>query len=225
MISAVLTCAGNGTRFGKNKIISLIKGKAVLVRTVEQFKKAKTIDEIIVVAKRHDFELYQNLLDQAKLKVKMVEGGEERIISAYNGVIAAKGEIIITHDGVRPLVSPDLIDKVALAVKKYKAVIAGVPTTTTIKHIQKNLTVKKSLLRTETWMSQTPQGFQKKLLLKAYKKAIDDKYFVPTDDSELVGRLGIKIKIMEGDQRNIKITFPLDLIIAEGLLETFKDET
>lgn len=219
MISVVLTCAGNGTRFGKNKILSQINGKTVLEMTVSQFQKSKKIDEIIVVAKKHDFKIYRDILKKRGLKARLVEGGKERIISAYNGVKAAKGEIVIIHDGVRPLTPVWLIDKVAETSKKYRAVIPAVTPTTTIKYAREDLLIKKSLSRVETWLSQTPQGFRRELILRAYKKAIEERCFTPTDDSELVTKLGEEVRIVQGDYCNIKITFPLDLAIAERLIE------
>lgn len=219
MISAIITCAGNGTRFGKNKILSRINGKTVLEMTVGQFQKSKKIDEIIVVAKRHDFKIYGDILKKKGLRAKLIKGGEERIISAYNGVKTSRGEIVIIHDGVRPLTPVWLIDKVAEGSKKYQAVVPAVTPTTTIKYARKDLLIKKSLSRAETWLSQTPQGFKRELILRAYKKAIEERCFIPTDDSELVTKLGEKVKIVQGDHCNIKITFPLDLIIAEKLIE------
>ena len=222
MTSAIITCAGNGTRFGKNKILSRINGKTVLEMTVGQFQKSKKINEIIVVAKKHDFKIYEGILKKRGLRAKLVEGGEERIISAYNGVRASRGEIVIVHDGVRPLTPVWLINKVAEESKKYQAVVPAVTPTTTIKYARKDLLIKKSLPRTETWLSQTPQGFRKKLILRAYREAIGERCFVPTDDSELVTKLGKKVRIVQGDHYNIKITFPLDLIVAEKLIEFAK---
>lgn len=218
IISAVLTCAGNGTRYGRNKVLAKIKGKTVLERTVAQFKKSELIDEVVVAARRHDIGLYKKILKKADLEAKVIEGGTERIISAFNGVKAAKGRTVIIHDGVRPLTPVWLIDKVAQAAKKHGAAIAAVAPTATIKHNKKDLVIGKSFPRAKTWIAQTPQGFKKQWILTAFKKAIKDKYFTHTDDSELITKLGKKVKIVPGDYSNIKITFPLDLKIAESII-------
>lgn len=224
LVSAVLTCAGNGTRFGRNKVLSKIKGKTVLQRTVGQFLKSKLIDEVIVTAQKHDINLYKKILKKAKLKARVVEGGEQRIISALNGVKTAKGKYVLVHDGVRPLTPVWLINKVVKTTFQHGAAIAAVNPTATIKHNNKDLAISKSYPRAATWIAQTPQGFKKKWILAAYKQAIKNNYFTPTDDSELVAKLGKKIKIVPGDYANIKITFPVDLAIAESLLR-FKKET
>lgn len=219
MISVTITAAGNSTRFGTNKMLSLIKGEPVLVRTITQFFKSNKVDEIVVAARKGDIKTYEELLEKANLKVKVVEGGPERIISAYNAAKATKGDFIITHDGNRPLTPVWLIDKLIEATKKYSAAITAIVPTTTIKYV-KNFVVKESFPREKTLVAQTPQGFKRELILRAYEKAIKEKYFIPTDDSELVTRLGEKVRIVPGDPVNIKITTPIDLIIAERLFES-----
>lgn len=221
MVSAVITAAGNSTRFGRDKILADLWGEPVLIRALMPFQRCKEIEEIIVAVKEEKFKLYRKLIQNARLKkVKLVEGGEERCLSAYNASCQCRGEIIITHDGNRPLVSPWLIEKLIKETRKHQAVITAVPVTTTIKYAENSL-VKKSLLRAKTWLAQTPQGFKRELLLRAYKRAIKEKYFTPTDDSELVARLGEKIKIIPGDSINIKITYPTDLTIARILFREY----
>lgn len=219
MISVTITAAGNSTRFGINKMLSLIKEEPVLVRTITQFFKSNKVDEIVVAARKGDIKTYEELLEKANLKIKVVEGGPERIISAYNAAKATKGDFIITHDGNRPLTPVWLIDKLIEATKKYSAAITAIVPTTTIKYV-KNFVVKESFPREKTLVAQTPQGFRRELILCAYRKAIKEKYFIPTDDSELVTRLGEKVRIVPGDPVNIKITTPIDLIIAERLFES-----
>lgn len=222
MISAVITAAGNGTRFGRNKMIAELDGETVLVKTVRQFALSKHIGEILVCAKEHDFEIYQKLLDKAKLSVRMVPGGEERVVSAYHGVLAARGKYIVVHDGVRPFVPVGLIDKVCEEVKKYNSVMTAVPPTATIKYARKSI-IEKSFPRAVTWVAQTPQAFRKDIILKAYKTAIDRKYLIATDDSDLVMNIGEKVKIVEGDPVNVKITFPVDLVMAQGLMRFMEE--
>lgn len=217
-VSAVITAAGDGSRFGKNKMLALLRGQPILIRTLKQFQKSKRINEIIVAAKKKDIKKYKALIKKAGLKAKVVEGGPERFISAYNGVKKAKGEFVIIHDGVRPLVPVSLIDKLIEATIKYSAAMVAIPATTCVKFVE-GLMVKKSLPRTKTWLGQTPHGFKRKLIIKAYEKAIKDKYFSLSDDCELVMRLGKKVKIVPGSPINVKVTFPSDLKLAEQLFE------
>ena len=222
MISAIITAAGNGTRFGRNKMIAELDGETVLVKTVRQFSLSKFIDEILVCAKKHDFGIYRELLERAGLTARLVEGGEERVVSAYNGVLKAKGDYVVVHDGVRPFVPTLIIDKVCEEVKKYNAVMTAVPPTATIKYAT-DLMIEKSFPRAVTWVAQTPQAFKRDIILKAYKNAIKNKYLVATDDSELVMNVGEKVKIVEGDPVNVKITFPVDLIMAQGLMKFIEE--
>jgi len=219
MISVAITAAGNSTRFGKDKMLSLINGEPVLMRTVAQFFRSNKVDEIVIAARKEDINIYEKFLREAKLKAKIVEGGSERIISAYNAAKATKGDFIITHDGNRPLTPIWLIDKLIEETKKCGAVIPAITPTATIKYVE-DFIIKESFPRIKTWIAQTPQGFKRKLILQAYEKAIKEKYFIPTDDSELVTRLGGKVRIILGDPVNIKITTPIDLVIAEQLFES-----
>ena len=124
--------------------------------------------------------------------------------------------------GVRPFVPVLIIDKVCEEVKKYNAVMTAVPPTATIKYATDSV-IEKSFPRAVTWVAQTPQAFAKSLILKAYKTAIKNKYLIATDDSELVMNIGEKVRIVEGDPVNVKITFPVDLIMAQGLMRFIEE--
>jgi 2-C-methyl-D-erythritol 4-phosphate cytidylyltransferase len=216
-VSAVITAGGKGVRFGRDKMLTLIKGRPLILYTLAVFQKSKKIDEIIVLVQEKMRKKYQQIIDAAGFKVKMISAKPERIISLYFGVKAAKRNYVITHDGNRPLTSPYLIDRLIKEVKKFPAVMTAVPPTATIKYVN-NMFVKKSFPRKKTWIAQTPQAFERKMFLTALKKAIKEKHFISTDDSEMVTRLGKKVKIIPGEEANIKITFPHDIIIAEKLL-------
>lgn len=220
MISAILTCAGNGCRFGHDKLKKMLAGKPVFIRTVEQFAKAKNIDEIIIAIRKDEFPYYQKWLKKEKIKAKLVEGGKERYLSAYNGVLASSGDYVVIHDGDRPLIQVKLIEKVAAEIKKSPAVILAVETHTCIKKIEKGSVIK-CYPRAETWLAQTPQAFKKDIIVKAYKDAIKNNEKVSTDDCELVHRLGIVNKMIPGDHCNIKITIPADLVVVRELYKFF----
>ena len=109
MISAVITCAGNGSRFGKDKLFALIDKEPVFIRTVRQFLAVKGIGEVILAVREANKKQFEKALKKFKLKVKIVEGGTERLNSAYNGVKASDGDYVLIHDGARPLVTTGLI--------------------------------------------------------------------------------------------------------------------
>ena len=216
-ISAIITAGGNGIRFGGDKMLASLKGKPLILHTLERFQQCQLIDEIIILVKKENIKEYLAIINKAGLKVKIIPAAKERIVSVYYGVKEARGKYIITHDGNRPLTPIPLINNLVKEVKKHKAVMTAIPPTATIKYCQKDF-VERSLPRNKTWIAQTPQAFERKILLVALEKAIGEKHFVSTDDSELVTRLGNKVRIIPGDEINIKITFPRDLIIAEQLL-------
>ncbi len=216
MKSVVISAAGNSTRFGENKLLLELLGKPVIVRAVEQFAKCSLIDEIIVVTRKQDIALYQELFS-AFPSVKVVEGGAERIESIYKGALASRGDIILTHDGARPLTPVALIENLIEAVEKYGAAMTAVPPVATIKHVADDLIIQSSLPRSSTWIAQTPQGFRRAILLHSLESAIRQKFFIQTDDSEIVALQGYPVKVVPGDPINIKITLKSDIVIAREL--------
>lgn len=223
MISAVITCAGNFTRFGRDKLFSRLDGEQVFIKTIRQFQKAKKVDEIVVVARKASWQKVEKLLKQAKIKVKLAEGGSERYISAYNGVMASRGDYVLIHDGARPLVSVKLINQVAEAVKKYKAVMTAVETTTCVKVVDPDkLEVEECLERKRSWLGQTPHGFKREIIIKAYRKAIKGE-ISGMDDCELARKTGVKVKVVPGEWTNKKVTLPTDLVIIRQWYKLVKN--
>ena len=213
MISAIITAAGNCTRFGREKLFSLINKEPVFIRTVKQFKKVKEVEEIVLVVRQDTREKFEKALKKFKLKVKIVEGGAERLNSAYNGVKASRGDYVLIHDGARPLATPELIKRIIKAVKKYEAVMAAVETTTCVKLIDlKKMEVNECLDRKKSWLGQTPQAFNRKIIMKAYRQAIKGE-IEGKDDCELVRKTGVKVKVVPGEWTNKKITLQTDLEI------------
>ena len=213
MISAVITCAGNGSRFGKDKLFALIDKEPVFIRTVRQFLAVKGIGEVILAVREANKKQFEKALKKFKLKVKIVEGGTERLNSAYNGVKASDGDYVLIHDGARPLVTTGLIKKMIQAVKKYEAVMAAVETTTSVKLIDlKKMEVEECLDRKKSWLGQTPQAFKREIIIKAYRQAIKGK-IEGKDDCELVRKTGAKVKVVPGEWTNKKITLQTDLEI------------
>lgn len=220
MISVIIPAAGQGKRFGAgiNKAFVSLAGKTILERTVAAFSDLTEVSEIIIV-------IAPDELDEIKRQVKfyprqdiikVVAGGAERQYSVENALAAIRddAEIVLIHDGARPLISRRVIHQVIKAVRDNSAAIVAVPVKDTIKVVDSGGFVTSTPVRSELWAVQTPQGFKRSLLIQAYKKAREEN-FLGTDDSSLVERLGIPVKIVPGEYENIKITTPEDLPIAK----------
>jgi 2-C-methyl-D-erythritol 4-phosphate cytidylyltransferase len=218
MISALITAAGSSSRYGKNKMLESIQGKPLLIRTLERFLACGEIEEIIVTARNSDKKTYEELTGTLDI-VKIVTGGKQRIESLLNALNASSGDILITHDGARPLVTPDLIEELISWVKKTGAAMTAVHPTATVKLTDnQSMKIVGTLPRAKTWIAQTPQGYNRNILKQAMEKAIREKYFVPTDDSEIVARMtSHDIVVVPGDHSNIKVTHRSDIVIANEL--------
>jgi 2-C-methyl-D-erythritol 4-phosphate cytidylyltransferase len=220
MISALITAAGSSTRYGKNKMLEPIQGKPLLIRTLERFLACREIDEIIVTARGTDKEMYEELTRELDI-VKIVIGGKQRIESLLNALNASSGNILITHDGARPLVKPALIKELISCVKKTGAAMTAINPTATVKITDnQSMLITGTLPRIKTWIAQTPQAYNRKILKQAMEKAVKKKYFVPTDDSEIVANMtSHNIMVVPGDHSNIKVTHRSDIVIANELFE------
>lgn len=236
-VIAVVPAAGMGRRFGKdtNKPFQTVCGKPLLAWSLSELEQVSDIVEIIPVLKAEDMVRGQNLFSEygfSKIK-KIVPGGKERQESVYNGlrIIDDRNCIVLIHDGVRPLAGKTLIENMIQALQSgfppsesedeqgsgvIDGVIPGVPLKDTVKEA-KNGIVKKTFKRESLWAVQTPQVFHLAALLKAYEMALDEGYFA-TDDAALIERYGGTVRVIMGSYRNIKITTPEDLEIAEFLL-------
>lgn len=219
-VSAIIVAAGNGQRFGQDKLLLKIDQHTVLEKSIRAFN-INIIDEIIVVCNQDKIVTYEQLIKQQlpKLnKIKFILGGRERWESSYLGVKAAKGEYVAIHDAARPLITTDLITQSLEAAFKYEAALVAAPATDSIKLVDEEHNNYDSLNRQTIWLAQTPQVFAKDLILKAYKLAFISKYQNMTDESELITKfLKLSVKIVPSTNHNLKITFPLDWEIAKLL--------
>lgn len=224
-IAAVIVAGGSGKRMGttvKKQFIQL-RDKEVLAHTIEAFNEVDEISEIIVVVGQEDVErVREEIVARYQLsKVsKIVVGGKERQDSVYNGLIATSDEIeyVMIHDGARPFISKAVIQRAIEKTKQCKATIVAVPVKDTIKVIDiETETVEHTPKREKLWAVQTPQSFDKKLLLAAYENA-HQKGLQVTDDSMIVEAYGKKVHVVLGEYTNIKITTPEDLVIGESIL-------
>ena len=217
---AVIVAAGNASRMGGiDKVMAELKGEPMIARTVRTFQECDAISEIVIVT-RPDLILPITDLTRSMPKVKaVVAGGKSRQESVNLGLnaLSDKVKLAAIQDGARPLITWQVIDRVVRAAHTHGAAIPCVPVKDTIK-IGNGGIVKETPDRATLFAAQTPQVFDFDLLRGALKKAELDEYAV-TDDASAVEYMGMNVKIVEGDERNIKVTTPMDLKIAEMLLE------
>ncbi len=216
-VTVIIVAAGEGRRFGFAKQFALLKGKPVLDRCLDKFEAHKRVEEIVLVLK-DDSEKEKYLKRYGKI-IAVARGGERRqdsVLSGFRRIDPEKAAIVLVHDGVRSLVSEDLIDRVIEATQEKGAVVPAVPVKDTIKLVE-GKEVSQTLDREKLFKVQTPQGFFHHTLKTALDKAQEDSFY-GTDEASLVERTGEKVCVVQGDPKNIKITTPDDLRIAEVLL-------
>lgn len=219
--SAVVLAAGSSTRMGQDKIMLELGGLPVIVRTLMAFEGLEEVDEVIVVTRESLISEIAGLckvFDLKKVK-KVVRGGNSRVESARIGTLEANydAQLIAVHDAARPFVSEALIRQTILKAAETGAAAPAVAVKDTIKVAHDGL-VEYTPDRTTLYAVQTPQIFDASLIRAALQKAIDDGVEV-TDDCSAVERLGMKISLTAGDERNIKITTPNDALVAELMLQ------
>ena len=219
--SAVIVAAGSSTRMGFDKLLAEIGGVPVIVRTIDAFQQAPSISEIVVVTKEDLVPEAARLCQQFQLsKVsKVIRGGENRTQSARMGTLEAdrNAPLIAIHDGARPFVSVQVIEDAVAQAAKNGAAAPAVPVKDTIK-VADGGVVEQTLERAKLYAVQTPQVFDASLIRAALQKALDEGTEL-TDDCAAVERLGMKVVLTPGDDRNIKITTPVDLLLGESLVE------
>lgn len=226
MIHAVIPAAGQGKRLGgdiKKQFLALCD-LPVAVHTLTAFQNSPLIDDIICIASKEDLSFFERLVsDHSLTKVaKILPGGERRQDSVWAGVSYLGGwsdlnDFIVVHDGVRPLVTSQLIEKVIEAAKEEGSAVAALPVTDSLKQVSSDKMILKSLPRENVWVMQTPQVFRLEILMQAYRRAAQER-LEATDEATLVENLGRPIRCVEGSIENIKITLPPDLEMAEAFL-------
>ena len=217
---AVIVAAGSASRMGGiDKVMAPLKGEPMIVRTVRTFQQCDPISEIVIVTRP---DLIVPIMDLCHdfSKVRMVvAGGSSRQESVERGLgaLSDRVELAAVHDGARPLISWQVIDRTVRAANTYGAAAPAIPVKDTIKVVNGGIIIA-TPDRSKLQAVQTPQVFDIDLLKGALKQAKDEGAAL-TDDCSAVERLGMSVKIVEGDERNIKVTTPLDLKIAELFLE------
>ncbi len=223
-VAAIIVAAGEGRRMGGpvRKQYLPLEGIPVVARTVRAFEDLNIFRQILVVVPEGDREYCQEIIrPHCRLDLlQLIEGGAARQDSVFMGLkeIGAEIEMVCIHDGVRPLVSKELIISILEGAARYGAAIPGIGVTDTLKELNANETVRSTVSRDKFRLVQTPQAFQRGIILEAYRQA-----FLlgveATDDSYLLERLDIGVKVLPGEPHNIKITGPHDLLVASAYLK------
>jgi len=247
-VFVILPAAGLGTRMASHaapgkkaapsKQFTDLAGTPILVHTLRKFASVARVSEVWVALRQPEISGFQARLrqeypDVMKKRVELIEGGEQRQQSVANGLKAiaaahaeagdemADDDIILVHDAVRPLVSTEIIEDVLRAVEKHGAAIAGLPAIDTIKQVERKpegAVIHTTIPRASVVMAQTPQGFRYGLLKKAFADAAADG-FLGTDEASLLEHTGVPVAVVMGSPRNLKITAPADMELAEFYLK------
>lgn len=221
MTSAIIVAAGSSRRMGFNKLLAPLAGEPVLRRTLGVFQACCAIDEIIVVtsdALRPDIESWRTSgLDKI---TQIITGGAERHLSVYAGLQALNPacQIVAVHDGARPLISVAQITRCIEAARTQAAVACARPMTETLKRCDSTGRIIDSIDRANAWIMETPQVFQRDVLVQAYDAVLRDGLQV-TDEVSAVQHIGTPVFVVENFELNPKITFPADILLAQRFVE------
>jgi len=241
-VVVIIPAAGLGTRMSpmpsakdakdkkphSSKQFTELGGTPILIHTLRRFAAVDGVSEIWIALRENEIEGFRERLDKEakdvlKKKVELVVGGEHRqqsVANALNAVAAAPDDIVLVHDAVRPLVTTEIIQEVIDAAKKYGAAIAGLPAVDTVKQVERTsegAIIKTTIPRAGVVLAQTPQGFRYDVIKKAFDEATADG-FMGTDEASLAERSGHEVAVVMGSPRNIKITNPGDMELAEFYL-------
>ncbi|HVH87159.1 MAG TPA: 2-C-methyl-D-erythritol 4-phosphate cytidylyltransferase [Terriglobales bacterium] len=230
-VVVIIPAAGLGTRMAAHpgaragqptKQFSEIAGKPILLHTLEKFARVPAVTDIYIAVRDSEVQRLCDFLSAQRLRPRthVVVGGDHRqhsVANALADVQADSNDIVLIHDAVRPFVDRDIIDNVIKCVERQGAAIAGLPAVDTIKQVERTANgaiITSTVPRERVVMAQTPQGFRYDLLKRAFDEAAQDG-FIGTDEASLVERSGHQVAVVMGSPRNIKITTPADLELAE----------
>ncbi len=219
-VTGIILVAGNSTRFGqnRNKNFENINGKTILSYSINAFGNNPYIDNVIIVIKEEDRETIKKIIKEEKInkKIDIVIGGSSRQESVYNAIKVVASDIVIIHDGARPAIKQEYISKCIEEMNSFKGVSIGVKSKDTIKITDDDGIVIDTTKRSNTWIIQTPQCFDTKILFDLHEKYKNTEV---TDDCMILEKGGYKVKIIEGDYTNIKVTTYDDINIIKEFLK------
>ena len=222
-VIVIILAAGMGSRMGSpvNKQYLRLGDRPILAHTVALFQQHPMVEQILIVTPAAEIPYCRaevvERFDFDKV-VEIVPGGEERQDSVRLGLracVAADDDVVLIHDGVRPLLPASLVEPLIVAARESGAAILAVPVKDTVKEVEQGLIVE-TPERSRLWQAQTPQAFRFGLIRRAHERALDEGRR-GTDDASLIERLGLPVRVLSGSYRNIKITTPEDLVLAEAL--------
>jgi 2-C-methyl-D-erythritol 4-phosphate cytidylyltransferase len=228
-MAPVPSALGAKTKPHPSKQFTELAGTPILIHTLRKFAAVDAISEIWIALRENEIEgflerLHTAAKDVTKKKVEPVVGGEHRqqsVEHALNAIAAAPDDIVLVHDAVRPLITPEIILNVIEAAKKYGAAIAGIPAIDTVKQVERTADgaiVKATIPRAGVVLAQTPQGFRYSIIKRAFDEAAADG-FMGTDEASLAEHSGQPVAVVMGSPKNIKITTPADMDLAEFYLK------
>ena len=238
-VFVIVPAAGLGTRMAPvatdkkkspSKQFKQLGGVPILVHTLRNIAACPAVYEIVIALRKNEISGFRAQLEKQypeilRTRLQMVEGGEHRqdsVANALRVVAADPDDIVLVHDGVRPFVTPEITNEVIEAAEKHGAAIAGVPASDTVKQVDRTAEgalITATIPRERVVMAQTPQGFRYAILKKAFDEAVADG-FVGTDEASLIERTGLPVAVVMGSPRNIKITTPADMELAEFYLKS-----
>lgn len=219
----LIPAAGSGKRMGanRNKLLLQVRSKPLIAWTLLAAEAASSISWIGIVSQPPDWDDFKSIIADLKLKktIALIPGGATRQESVYNGLQALQtnAEQVLIHDGARCLVTPNLFDACSEAILHCSGLIAAVPVKDTIKVVDDNGIITGTPERKQLWAAQTPQGFDVNLLKQCHAQGVRQGWEV-TDDAALFEKCGLEVRIVPGEETNLKITTPQDLAIAEFIL-------
>jgi len=224
IVHLLIPAAGKGSRMkaGKNKLLIELEGKSLIYWTLKSIFSSSLINWVGLIGQQQDKELLLNSIKDFSSKVKWINGGKTRQESVFNGLksLPRNADKVLIHDGARCLISSELINKCVKELEENEAVILATKVTDTIKIGDDEGFIKETPNRKYLWAAQTPQGFSVDNLKKAHEMAMDKNWHV-TDDASLFEKLNWKVKIIEGNYENLKVTTPIDLKIARLFIKNF----
>jgi len=223
-VAAIIPAAGSGSRMGlpSPKQFFELEGVPILIHTLQVFQQVESIGLIIVVVPCENCTWVEEQVQKYDLSkvFKVIAGGKHRQDSVLAGleVLPLEIELVLVHDGVRPFVPVSVIENCLKEAEKNGAAMVAVPVKDTLKAVSRDNVIEQTIDRSGVWQAQTPQAAKVSLLKKAFADVIKHKDFIATDEAALLERVNIPVKVVEGSEKNIKITRPEDLILAKAIL-------
>lgn len=226
-VTAIVLAAGSGSRMNSStkKQFMELKGKPVIWYSLFAFEKS-AVDQIILVTGKEDVSYCkENIIKRYGFNkvTDVIAGGSERYDSVYNGLKAVGGDVVLIHDGARPLIDEEIINRCIDSARRTGACVAGMPVKDTVKIVGDDSVIESTPDRSRIWITQTPQAFQTTLIIEAYEKMKQSNLVSITDDAMVVENFtNSQVCFVEGSYENIKITTPEDISVAEVFLEKRK---